>query len=155
MTINGRIDTASKVIQASPRTVYQAFINPESLASWLPPEGMSAHVNNFDFRKNGHYKMTLTYESEDLIKGKTSENTDVSQGVFLEIIPNLKIVQSGKFDSDDPDYSLKMIQTWYFEAVSGGTKVTIICENVPIGVQKSDHLEGLASTLENLATFTE
>ncbi|GAA0370319.1 hypothetical protein GCM10008932_22300 [Alkalibacterium iburiense] len=153
--MHGRIDTASRVIQASPRALYQAFINPESLASWLPPKGMSAHVDLFEPRKGGRYKLTLTYESEDAVKGKTSENTDVSQGVFLEIVPHKKIVQSGMFDSEDPAFSGEMVQSWYFEAVSEGTKVTLICENVPIGVRKSDHLDGLNSTLNNLAAFME
>lgn len=48
-----------------------------------------------------------------------------------------------------------MVQTWYLEAVAEGTKVTVVCENVPEGVQKIDHDEGLTSTLNNLATFTE
>ena len=34
-----RTDTASSVIMASPSTIYQAFLNPEALASWLPPKG--------------------------------------------------------------------------------------------------------------------
>lgn len=152
---NGRIDSASRVILASPETIYQAFLNPESLVLWLPPKGMSGHINTFDPRQGGHYSMTLTYELGNSIIGKTSENTDVSQGMFLELVPDKKIVQSVNFDSDDPAFSGEMIQTWYFEAISEGTKITIVCENVPEGVRKADHDEGLISTLENLATFTE
>jgi hypothetical protein len=37
----------------------------------------------------------------------------------------------------------------------GGTLVTIRCENVPRGIRPDDHQAGLASTLENLAKFTE
>jgi uncharacterized protein YndB with AHSA1/START domain len=33
-----RIDSASRVIMASPRIIYQAYMNPEALVSWLPPE---------------------------------------------------------------------------------------------------------------------
>ncbi|WP_042148293.1 SRPBCC domain-containing protein [Paucisalibacillus sp. EB02] len=152
---NGRIDSASRVILASPQTIYQAFLNPELLVLWLPPKGMSGHIDMFEPRKGGHYCMTLTYELEHSTSGKTSENTDVSRGVFLELVPDKKIVQSVKFDSDNPAFSGEMIQTWYFEAVSEGTKVTIICENVPEGVRKEDHDTGLKSTLENLAIFTE
>jgi len=152
---NGRIDSASRVILASPQIVYQAFLNPESLVLWLPPKGMSGHINTFDPRKGGHYSMTLTYELGHSTIGKTSENTDVSQGIFLELIPDKKIVQSVKFDSNNPAFLGEMIQTWYFEAVNEGTKVTVVCENVPRGVRKADHDEGLISTLENLARYTE
>ncbi|WP_010094565.1 SRPBCC domain-containing protein [Ornithinibacillus scapharcae] len=153
--MTNRIDSASRVILASPQTIYQAFMNPESLVLWLPPKGMSGQIDMFEPRKGGHYCMTLTYELDHSSPGKTSENTDVSKGMFLELVPDKKIAQSVKFDSDNPAFSGEMIQTWYLEAVSEGTKVTIICENVPEGVRKEDHDIGLRSTLENLAIFTE
>ncbi|WP_240339688.1 hypothetical protein [Halobacillus ihumii] len=31
---NKRTDSASRVIMASPQTIYQAFLNSEALASW-------------------------------------------------------------------------------------------------------------------------
>jgi hypothetical protein len=45
--------------------------------------------------------------------------------------------------------------TWTLAAVPEGTKVNIVCENVPEGIKKEDHDVGLTSTLENLAAFTE
>ena len=150
-----RTDSASRVILASPQTIYQAFLNPETLIKWLPPEGMSGHIDTFDPREGGTYKLTLTYEMDLSVPGKTSENTDVTQGRFLELIPNNRIVQTVKFDSEDPAFSGEMIQKWLLEANSKGTKVTVICENVPEGIRKEDHDTGLSSTLENLAVFTE
>lgn len=152
---NGRIDSASRVIYASPQFIYQAFLNPQSLVLWLPPKGMSGSINTFDAHKGGDFSMTLTYKLDRSTIGKTSENTDVFQGKFLELVPDKKIVQSVTFDSDNPAFSGDMMQTWYLEAVLEGTKVTVVCENVPGGVRKADHYEGLLSTLENLATFTE
>jgi|SRR5690625_3890602 len=152
---NKRTDSASRVIMASPQTIYQAFLNPESLVSWLPPKGMSGQIDMFDPREGGTYKVTLTYETDHSNPGKTSENTDVFQGRFLNLVPDKQIVQLVKFDSDDPDFSGEMIQKWLMEGTSGGTKVTIICENVPKGIRKEDHGIGLRSTLENLAFFTE
>lgn len=152
---NKRTDSASRVIMASPQTIYQAFLNPESLVSWLPPKGMSGQIDMFYPREGGTYKVTLTYETDHSNPGKTSENTDVFQGRFLNLVPDKQIVQLVKFDSDDPDFSGEMIQKWLMEGTSGGTKVTIICENVPKGIRKEDHGIGLRSTLENLAFFTE
>ena len=152
---SNRIDSASRVIAASPKTIYRAFMDPEALSSWLPPKGMSVHMDVFNPREGGAYKMTLRYESDHSNPGKTSDHTDVSQGTFLELVPDTKIVLAGQFDSEDPAFSGEMIQTWYLEAVLEGTKVTIICENVPEGIRKEDHDEGLSSTLENLAQFIE
>lgn len=152
---NRRIDSASRVIMASPQTIYQAFVNSEALVSWLPPKGMSGHIDKFDPREGGTYRVTLTYEMNHSNPGKTSENTDVAQGTFLDLVPESRIVQSVNFDSEDPEFSGEMIQKWLLEAVSEGTKVTIVCENVPEGIRKEDHDIGLRSTLENLAIFTE
>ncbi|AIC93098.1 SRPBCC domain-containing protein [Shouchella lehensis] len=150
-----RTDSASRIIVASPQTIYQSFLYPQALVSWLPPEGMSGHIDMFDPREGGTYRLTLTYEMDHSNPGKTSENTDVSQVKFLELVPNKRIVQSVKFHSDDQEFLGEMKQTWLLESISEGTKVTIICENVPEGIRKEDHDTGLRSTLENLATFTE
>ncbi|MFX7816355.1 hypothetical protein ABTK28_20610 [Acinetobacter baumannii] len=48
-----------------------------------------------------------------------------------------------------------MQMTWSLSPVAGGTDVSIIAENVPIGLSKADHDVGLRSTLENLARFVE
>ncbi|GEN85776.1 SRPBCC domain-containing protein [Oceanobacillus sp. FSL W8-0428] len=152
---NRRIDSASRLIMASPQTIYQAFVSPKALISWLPPSGMSGHIENFDPKKGGEYRIILMYEMDNLHQGKTTENTDVTQGRFLELVPNERIVQTVNFDSEDPAFSGEMIQKWFFEAVSEGTKVTIVCENVPEGIRKEDHDTGLRSTLKNLAIFTE
>lgn len=154
-SMNRRTDSASRVIKASPKTLYQAFVNPEALVTWLPPKGMSGRIDVFDPRVGGTYRITLTYEMDHDLPGKTSDNTDVSQGKFLELVPEKRIVQSVNFSSEDPAFSGEMIQKWLFETISEGTKVTIICENVPEGIQKEDHDIGLRSTLENLAIYTE
>jgi uncharacterized protein YndB with AHSA1/START domain len=150
-----RTDSASRVIMASPQTIYQSFINPESLVSWLPPKGMSGHIDMFEPREGGTYRVTLTYQIDHSNPGKTSENTDVFQGEFLKLVPEKLIVQSVKFDSNDPAFLGEMTQKWFLETTSEGTKVTIVCENVPEAIRKEDHYAGLMSTLENLANFTE
>lgn len=150
-----RTDTVSKVIAASPRTIYQAFLDPEALVSWLPPEGMEGRLYSFDARAGGSYRMALTYvETDHSIPGKTSEHTDVVRGRFLELVPDERIVQLVEFDSEDPAFAGVMTMTWMLTAVQGGTEVTIVCENVPEGIRQEDHEAGMRATLENLAIYT-
>jgi uncharacterized protein YndB with AHSA1/START domain len=151
-----RIDSASRVIKASPQTIYRAFLDPVALVSWLPPKGMTAEVRGFDPREGGSYRMTLTYDEPDhAAPGKTAEHTDVVQGEFLELDPDRRIVQRVRFESEDPVFGGAMTMTWSLAAVPDGTEVTILCENVPEGIRKEDHDAGLRSTLENLAAYTE
>jgi uncharacterized protein YndB with AHSA1/START domain len=70
-----RTDPASRVIMASPHTIYKAFLEPDNLVSWLPPKGMNGHVYAFDAREGGAYRMSLTYVGTDhSTPGKTSEH---------------------------------------------------------------------------------
>ena len=151
-----RIDSASRIIKASPRRIYEAHINPEALVSWLPPKGMKARLDSFDPHEGGTYRLVLTYDHSDHpTSGKTSEHADVVRGRFLELVPHERIVQLVEFESDDPAFAGRMKMTWTFTAVPGGTNVAIRGENVPPGIRPEDHEAGFRSTLENLAAFAE
>ena len=151
-----RTDAASRVIDASPQTIYRAFLDPEAWVSWLPPKGMSGRIEAFEPREGGRYRMTLTYRNAGHpALGKTSENADTVEGKFLEFVPNERVVQEVEFEFVDPAFAGAMRMTWALSAIPGGTEVTILCENVPEGISREDHDAGLKSTLENLAAFTE
>jgi uncharacterized protein YndB with AHSA1/START domain len=151
-----RTDSASRVIMASPRTIYKAFVEPDKLVSWLPPKGMKGHIYTFDARDGGTYRMSLTYIGTDHpTLGKTSEHADIFQGRFLKLVQDEQIVQLIEFESEDPEFADAMTMTWRLKSVPEGTEVTIVCENVPDVIRQEDHDEGLRSSLENLAAFTE
>jgi uncharacterized protein YndB with AHSA1/START domain len=151
-----RSTCVSRIIKAPRRTIYQAFLDPEALVSWLPPGGMKGRVYAFDAREGGAYRMSLTYvESDHSSRGKTSEHTDVIRGRFLEMIPDERIVQLIEFESKDPAFAGSMTIKWTLADVPGGTEVTVLCENAPEGIRPNDHEAGFRSTLENLAAFTE
>ncbi|MFC6333551.1 SRPBCC domain-containing protein [Paenibacillus septentrionalis] len=148
-----RIDSASRVIEAPPTNIYHAFIDPKAFVSWLPPQGMVGELEQFQPFEGGQYRMTLYYVDTDNSSGKTTQNSDVVQATFLELIKDEKIVHQIEFESDDPAYAGKMNMSWSFHIVPEGTKVTIICEDVPQGISQKDHEEGLNSTLANLANY--
>lgn len=150
-----RIDTAAKIIRAAPQTLYEAYLNPDALASWLPPDGMTGSVSIYEPHEGGTYEITLTYTDPYGSPGKTTEATDVIKGKFIQLVPNQKIVMSGLFESDDSQFDTELIETWYFEAVPEGTKVTLVIENVPPIISKKQHDAGLNSTLDNLARYVE
>jgi len=151
-----RTDSASRIIKAPRRTLYEAFLDPDALVSWLPPQGMESHLYGFDPREGGTYRMALTYrDAGHSAPGKTSEHADVVQTRFLELVPDERIVWRIEFESDDPAFDDAMTMTWTFADVSGGTEVTVVCENVPEAIRPEDHEVGMKSSLENLAAFTE
>lgn len=151
-----RTDTASRTIKAPPAVVYKAFVDPVTLVSWLPPEGMTAQIIAFDPKEGGVFELALAYDApEHAAPGKTSPHVDIVRGRFVELIPDARIVQDVGFDSQDPAFAGTMTISWILAAVPDGTAVTVRCENVPAGVAKEDHDAGLRSSLSNLAALTE
>lgn len=119
----------------------------------MPPDGMSGEIDYFQADVGGGYQMTLTYEEPYSLPGKTTENTDTFKTVFIELVPGNKIAGKTVFETDDPDAAGEFWMTWFFEEVDGATKLTLIAENVPPGIPKAVHIEGLNSTLDNLQDF--
>src|SRR6516225_5547207 len=107
-----RTDTASRLIAAPPDTVFAALIDPEALATWLPPSGMSGRFEHFDPSPGGSYRLILIYSNITEARGKATETTDIVEGRFVKIVPNVRIVQAVNFVSDDPAFSGTMTMTW-------------------------------------------
>ena len=151
-----RTDTASRVIKAAPRAIYQAFLDPDAVEFWRPPQGMTAEIYAFDPREGGEYRMAFVYSAADhTAPGKSSDHSDVVHGRFVELLPDTRIVEHVEFESGNPAFAGTMTITTTFVLVPGGTEVTFVCENVPAGIRPEDHQEGMASTLQNLAAFLE
>lgn len=151
----GRTDQATRIIRASPSALYRAFEDPGAMERWLPPKGMTGHMKAFDFRDGGIYRMRLTHTGQTHGRGKTSSDSDEVEVRFVRLVRDQRIEQAVTFDSEDPRYSGVMRVTWAFSPAPSGTEVTVRCENVPEGIGREDHEAGLASTLDNLAAFTE
>ena len=146
-----RTDRASRVIPAPPERVYAAFVDPEALASWLPPEGMRARFERFDPRPGGSYRLVLTYADASRARGKATADSDVVEARFVDVVPEVRVVQEVDFVSDDPAFAGTMTMTWEVSAVDEGTRVDITADDVPDGISAEDHAVGLASSLANLA----
>lgn len=151
-----RSDSASRVIAAPVAKIYAAFSDAAALMQWLPPSNMSGHALEYDFRPGGHYRIELLYAEQDSGgQGKTTGRSDITNGTFLELVPDRRIRQSVVFESGDPAFSGEMTMTWLFESAPGGTTVTVTADNVPRGISPADHQAGLNSSLDNLAKFVE
>ncbi|MBO9634107.1 MAG: SRPBCC family protein [Chitinophagaceae bacterium] len=151
-----RKDSASLLIKASAEKIYEAFLDPNAIAAWRPPSGMSCEIFEFDAREGGKYRMAFRYkQSQHAVAGKTSEHEDQFEGRFLRLVPHQQIVEEVVFKSDDPAFAGAMTVTTLLKQVPGGTEVSFIAENVPAGVRPEDHIAGMTSSLRNLAAWVE
>jgi uncharacterized protein YndB with AHSA1/START domain len=143
------------VIAAPPDRVYAAFVDPDALLAWLPPDGMSGRFDRFDARPGGSYRLILTYADASAAAGKATADSDVVEARFVDIVPGVRVVQAVDFVSDDPAYAGTMIMSWEIAAVDSGTRVEIRADDVPDGISAEDHAVGLTSSLANLAAYVE
>jgi uncharacterized protein YndB with AHSA1/START domain len=148
-----RTDSASRIVAAPPDRVYAALIDPDAILQWLPPAGMTARFEHFDPRTGGGYRMVLTYTDASGSRGKATADSDVVDVRFVEIVPDVRIVQAVDFESDNPAFAGTMTMTWELVPADEGTRVEIRADNVPEGISAEDHAAGIASSLDNLASY--
>lgn len=98
--------------------------------------------------------MRLTYAETPASGGKSSADSDVVDVRFVDIVPDECVVEAVDFESDDPSFAGTMTMTWSVTAESAGsTRVDIRADNVPAGITREDHIDGLRSSLTNLAIY--
>jgi uncharacterized protein YndB with AHSA1/START domain len=146
----------SRIIKAPRAKVYQAFLDPVAVAAWMAPDTMQIRVHRFDAREGGQFRISLTYPNpEHSQPGKTLADMDTYHGRFVELVPNEKIVEAIEFESQDPGFAGEMTMTVTLADVEGGTEVSLLYENVPVGIRPEDNEAGSRSSLQKLAALVE
>src|SRR6059058_4303896 len=110
-----------QVFRAKHDRVYRAFIDPDAMAKWLPPNGFTGKVHQMDARVGGSYKMSFTNFSNG--------QSHSFGGTYLELVPNERIRHTDKFDA--PGLPGEMLVTVTLKAVSCGTDLNIVQEGIP------------------------
>jgi uncharacterized protein YndB with AHSA1/START domain len=156
VSISGGSTRISRIIKAPRQKVYQAFLDPKAVAAWFAPDNMRVLVHTFDPREGGLFRISLTYQNpEDSERGKTTGDTDTYHGRFVKLIPNEKIVEVIEFESQEPGFAGEMRMTVMLADVDGGTEVSLLYENVPVGIRPEDNEAGSRQSLQKLAALVE
>src|SRR4051795_5632933 len=90
----------SRYVKAPVAAVYRALVDPDAVAAWRVPDGMTARVHEFDAREGGAFCVSLIYD-EPQAAGKTGEHTDTYRGHFMRLVPNELVVEEIEFEADD------------------------------------------------------
>lgn len=149
----GRTDEAALLVHAPAARIWAAFIDPRQLEAWLPPAAMTGTVEHLDPRPGGTYRMVLTYPNTAAGTGKSTADTDVVEGRFLDLVPERRLVQEVDFDSAEPGFAGTMIMTWELVPRDDGTLVRFRAQDVPPGIGAIDHAQGLTESLVGLARY--
>ncbi len=134
-----------RVLAAKPEKVFRAFVEPDAIASWLPPFGFVCTVHEMNAQVGGIYKMSF--------RNFTTGGSHGFGGTYLDLVPGKRIVYTDQFD--DPNVPGEMKTTITFEAVSCGTEMTIEQQGVPDIIPPEACYLGWQESLQKLARLVE
>jgi uncharacterized protein YndB with AHSA1/START domain len=134
-----------RVLTAKPEKVFRAFVEPDAVASWLPPYGFVCTVHELEAKVGGRHKMSF--------RNFTTGGGHSFGGEYLEFSPGERLVYTDKFD--DPNLPGEMKVTVELKAVAVGTEMTIAQEGVPDLIPPEACYLGWQECLQKLAKLVE
>ena len=134
-----------RVLTAKPEKIYRAFLDPDAMAKWLPPNGYTCKVHHMDAKVGGTYKMSFT--------NFTTKKSMSFGGEFRELVENEQLRYTDNFD--DPNLSGEIQVTVTLKEVSLGTEMNIVQEGLPTIIPLEACYVGWQQSLNNLARLVE
>ena len=134
-----------RVVRSTPQRAYRAFLDPDAMVKWLPPNGFTGKVHHLDAKVGGTYKMSFT--------NFTTGNAHSFGGKYLELVPNERIRHTDQFD--DPNLPGEMMTTISIKQVSVGVELSITQEGVPDVIPLEACYLGWQESLTLLAQLIE
>jgi uncharacterized protein YndB with AHSA1/START domain len=134
-----------RVLRAAPEKVYRAFLAPDAMVKWLPPNGFTGTVHHMDAKVGGTYRMSFT--------NFTTGRSHAFGGEYLELVPHERICYSDRFD--DPNLPGEMRTTVTLKKVSCGTELSIVQEGLPDVIPPEACYLGWQESLALLAMLIE
>jgi uncharacterized protein YndB with AHSA1/START domain len=134
-----------RVLVTRPEKVYRAFIEPDAMAKWLPPNGFTCTVHQLEPKVGGSHRMSF--------RNFTTGASHAFGGEYLELVPNERLRYTDRFD--DPNLPGEMRVTVALKKVLVGTEVTIVQEGVPDAIPVEGCYLGWQESLRSLARLVE
>ena len=134
-----------RVLTTKPEKVYRAFVEPDAMAKWLPPNGFTCTVQQFDGKVGGSFKMAF--------RNFTTGMSHSFGGEFLELVPGERLRYTDRFD--DPNLPGEIQVTVTLKKVLVGTEITIVQEGIPDVIPVEACYLGWQQSLRNLASLVE
>lgn len=131
--------TVSRTINATPKAVYDAWLNPEMLARFMiPGPGMSVPKAANDPVEGGRFDITMVADGNEMPHG----------GVYKKLSPHSQIVFSWEspFSVDGSTVTLD------FKKVTDGTEITLHHVRFPDEQSRDNHNGGWTGILAALET---
>ncbi|MDG4897871.1 MULTISPECIES: SRPBCC family protein [unclassified Mesorhizobium] len=134
-----------RVLATKPEKVYRAFVEADALAKWLPPNGFTCTVHEFEGKVGGAYKMSF--------RNFTTGGSHAFGGEFIELVPGERLRYTDRFD--DPNLPGQIEVTVTLKKVLVGTEINITQAGIPDAIPAEACYLGWQESLRNLAKLVE
>lgn len=134
-----------RVLRATPDRVSRAFLDPDAMAKWLPPNGFTGKVHHLDAKVGGSYRMSFK---------NFSTGTEIFfGGKYLEMVPGERLVYTDVFE--DPNLPGEMTTTVILKQVSCGTDLRVTQDGIPAMIPAESCYLGWQESLTLLTKLVE
>jgi uncharacterized protein YndB with AHSA1/START domain len=134
-----------RVLTTKPEKVYRAFLEADAMAKWLPPNGFTCTVHQFEGKVGGSFKMSF--------RNFTTGHSHSFGGKYLELVPGERLRYTDTFD--DPNLPGEIQVTVTLRKVLVGTDLTVVQEGIPDAISVEACYLGWQESLRNLARLVE
>lgn len=134
-----------RVFTTTPDKIYRAFLEPDALAKWLPPNGFACTVHHLEARVGGTHKASF--------RNFTTGHSHSFGGTYLELVPNERLRYTDTFD--DPNLQGELNVTITLRKVLVGTEMNVVQEGIPDVIPVEACYLGWQQSLDNLAQLVE
>jgi len=134
-----------RVLRTEPEKVYRAFLDPDAMAKWLPPNGFTGKVHEMEPKVGGVHRMSF--------RNFTTGKSHSFGGTYLELTPNERIRYTDKFEDENLPGEMQVSIT--LKKTSCGTEINIVQEGVPEAIPTEACYLGWQESLILLAKLVE
>jgi uncharacterized protein YndB with AHSA1/START domain len=136
----------SRVIQAPPGLVFEAFTEVRHLSQWWGPEGFTTTTRSFEFREGGVWDFVM----------HAPDGTDYQEWItWTEIVPAERIALLHGESRDDPN-AFESTLTFTSDGAATRIELRTVFPTKALrdeAVEKYHAIEGGQQTLKNLADY--
>ena len=144
MAADNRVLVMTRIVDAPPALVFQAWTEPERITQWWGPRGYTTVSCEVDLRPGGAWR----------VRSRSAQGVEVAErGVFREIAVGERLVFTHAWEDAEGKPGLETLVTLTFEDHDGKTKLTLHQAVFDTVEDRDGHAEGWGESLDMLAEY--
>jgi uncharacterized protein YndB with AHSA1/START domain len=130
----------TRIFDATPAEIFNAWLDREEWASWIGPEGVHCDVPVLEPRVGGRYRLIMHLPDGNILH---------IAGVFKAIEPNSAFAFTWGAEGDPRE----TLVTVGLRELNGQTELTLRHEGLPTAADRDGHRKGWNSALNKLGAY--